>query len=200
LRIEYNNSPKFFADAKVDSEQAEILQLHALSCFLRSYTRYKTDEDEMKKKSVDDSEKFLSDAEKLGMDNEFVWIAGSYVYINKDDNDRAIAYLDKLEKSEILGNKEKEGISEIKNYMKNRENDKAINIFFDKIFIGNLVLGYFMDYLKEADWNSKMNKSEAGKTFNEVPNLIQNEYKKVEKTVGVDNLMKKGSDLWKKVF
>ncbi len=200
LKIEYKNSAKFFKEVKLDSEKAEILQLHALSCLLRAYARYKTGEEEMKQKLVEDSEKFLSDAEKLGIDNELTWIAGSYVYINKGENEKAIACLEKLEKSEMLGSKEKEGIADIKKYMNDRENDKALNIFFDKIFIGQLVLKYFFDYLSELDWYFAMNQSEAGKTLNGVPNLIDSEYKKAEKTVGVDNFKKKGSDLWKKVF
>jgi hypothetical protein len=42
LKIEYKNSAKFFKEVKLDSEKAEILELHALSCLLRAYARYKT--------------------------------------------------------------------------------------------------------------------------------------------------------------
>ena len=61
LRIESESFPQLFPDAKVETKEAQILQLHAITSLLRGFARIKTSEDEMKEKAVDDFETFVND-------------------------------------------------------------------------------------------------------------------------------------------
>ncbi len=200
LTIESASFPQLFAQAKVDTKEAQLLQLHAIISLLRGYTRIKTGEDEMQEKAVNDFEVFVNDAEKLGIDNELVWIAGAYVNITRENTEKAVAYLKKLEKSNLLGNKEKKAVGEIKEYVNSRESEKALNIFFDKLFIGKLVFNYFYEYMLEIDWYKLIRQSETGKKLLAIPKILNEEFKSIEENLDADKLMEKSEDLFNKVL
>jgi hypothetical protein len=200
LKFEFESFPSFFPEAKIDSREAEIAQLHGLSCLLRGFVRTKMDDKKKNKLAVEDFEVFLKDAQKIGADNELVWIAGAYVYIKKEDNDMAIQYLDKLEKSKNFSDNEISAIKETKEYLSNRKPDKALNTIYDKVFIGKLVAGYLYNYMKQVDWHKAVEKTNAGKKMLEIPEMINSEYQKVEKEMSVDGLKEKGKEMLKDVF
>jgi hypothetical protein len=200
LKFEYGTMPSFFAEAKIDGRDAEIAQLHGLSCLIRGFVRTKMDDKKKKKLAIEDFELFLADADKIGADNELVWLAGAYVSIKKEDNQRALTYLDKLEKSEQFTENEKDAIKEIKSYLSKRDNDKALNVIYDKVFIGKLVAGYLYNFVTKADYYKAIEKSESGKKLLEIPELINSEYKKMEKEMSGDGLKEKGEKLIKDIF
>jgi len=200
LKFEYGAMPPFFPESKINSRDAEIAQLHGLSCLIRGFVRTKMDDKKKKKLAVDDFELFLADAEKIGADNELVWLAGAYVSIKKEDNEKAITYLDKLEKSELFTDNEKDAIREIKDYLSKRDNDKALNVIYDKVFVGKLVAGYLYKFTSKTDYYKAIEKSESGKKLLEIPELIDAEYKKMEKEMGTDGLKEKGKELIKDIF
>jgi hypothetical protein len=200
LKFEFESFPSFFPEAKINNREAEIAQLHGLTCLLRGFVRTKMPDKKKKKLAVDDFELFIKDADKIGADNELVWLAGAYVNIKKEDNEKAITYLDKLQKSDQFSENEKQAIKNIKNYIAERESDKALNVIYDKIFIGKLVTAYLYNYSKNIEWNKAIENTESGKKLIEIPGLIDTQYKKMEKQMSTDGLKEKGKEILKDVF
>ena len=198
----YNNYPSFFgeAEAKVNSKEAQIVQLHAITCLLRGYVRTKIDDEEKNKLALEDFELFLKDAEELGLDNELVWFAGAYVNIKKENSDKAIVYLKKFQNSELITDEEKAAVNEIISYLEKRESDKALNTVYDKLFIGKLVTKYITNYVKGIDWYKEIEKSETGRKFLEIPKVLDEEYKKFDSDLDTDKLKEKGKELIKDIF
>jgi hypothetical protein len=199
LKFEYEGMPSFFPEAKIDSRESEIAQMHGLSCLIRGFVRTKMDDKKKKKLAIDDFELFISDANKIGADNELVWLAGAYVGIKKEDNAKAISYLEKLEKSEQFTDNEKDAIKEIKEYISQREEDKALNVIYDKVFIGKLVASYLYNFVTKANYYKALNQSESGKKLLEIPGLIDTEYQKMEKELNPGGLKEKGKELIKNI-
>lgn len=200
IQFEYSSFPVLFEGSKVETKEAQKTQLHALACSLRGFVRTKMDDDDKKELAVSDFEMFIADANKLGADNELVWFAGAYVAINKEDNKQAIAYLDKLQNSSYFTDNEKEAIKDVKAYLADRKEDKALNVIYDKLFIGKLVTGYLYNYFVEIDWYKAINQTEAGKQMFELPTLIDSEYKKIENEMDPSKLQEKGKEMIKDLF
>ncbi len=200
LNLVFDNYPALFKGAKVDSKEAQIIQLHAISCLLRGYVRTKMDDKDKNELGLDDFELFLKDAEKIGVDNELVWFAGAYVNIKKENTEKAIVYLEKFKQSELISEDEKEAIDEIIAYLNNREPDKALNTVYDKLFIGKLVMKHIAEYVKEVDWYKELEKSETGRQFLKISEVVDEEYKKLEKGFDTDELKEKGKELIKDIF
>lgn len=200
LQLEYPTAPKFFEGSKIQGPEAELVQLHALSCLLRGYVRTRMDDEDRNDLGVEDFELFLKDAEKIGADNELVWFAGTYVAIKKEDNERAIAYLDKLHGSDQFTENEKNVIAETKIYLNDREKGKALNTIYDKIFIGKLLVSYIYRYSTQIGWYKSVSNSESGKMLLSLPEKIDAEYQKIEKEMSTDGLKEKGKELLKDVF
>ncbi len=100
---------------------------------------------------------------QLGIDNELVWLAESYLYIKKEDIERANVSLDKLLSSELISDKEKELIAETKEHLKNRESGKALNFLTDKVFMSRLGASYAYSYADEVEWVVFLKKSKEGR-------------------------------------
>jgi hypothetical protein len=200
LKFEFDSFPSLFPEAKIDSREAEIAQLHGLSCLLRGFARTKMDDKKKKKLAVDDFELFVNDANKIGADNELVWLAGTYVSIKKEENEKAIVYLDKLQTSENFSDSEKEALKETKEYLSKRDPDKALNVIYDKVFIGKLVVKYLSNYISQVEWHKAISKTDTGKKLLGIPEFIDTEYKKLEKEMGGKSLEEKGKNLVKDIF
>jgi len=200
IQFEYSSFPVLFEGTKVETKEAQKTQLHALAFVLRGFVRSKMDDDDKKELAIEDFEMFISDADKLGADNELVWFAGAYVAINKEDNKKAIVYLDKLQNSKYFTDNEKEAIKDVKAYLADREEDKALNVIYDKLFIGKLVTGYLYNYFVAIDWYKAINQSAAGKQMFELPTLIDSEYKKIENEMDPSKLQEKGKEMINDIF
>jgi len=142
----------------------------------------------------------MADSKTLGVDNELVWFAGAYVAIKKEDNKLAIQYLDKLQNSKYFTDNEKDAINDVKDYLSDRKSDKALNVIYDKLFIGKLVTGYMINYFTEIDWNKAIKQTKAGQQLLELPNIIDKEYKKVESVIDPSKLQEKGKEMLKDIL
>ena len=200
IQFEYGSFPVLFEGSKVETKEAQKIQLHSLACVLRGFARTKMNDDDKKELAIKDFELFIADANKLGIDNELVWIAGTYVAINKEDNKQAIAYLDKLQNSKYFTDNEKDAIKDVKNYISDRKPNKALNVIYDKIFIGKLVTGYLFNYFTKIDWYNAINHTKAGHQMLELPNLIDTETKKIESMTDPSKLKEKGKEMLKDIF
>lgn len=198
--FEYQNYPALFENTKVDSYDAQIAQMHGVSCLFRGFVRTKMDDEDKHNLALEDFEMFLKDAKTIGLDNELVWFAGAYLYISKEEKEKAIPYLEKLAKSQFMTDNERTAIKQIIVYVEDRETDKALNTIYDKLFIGKLVSKYLYNYFIQIDWYKVINQSETGRQFLALPEVIGNEYKSIEKEMDSDNLKEKGKELIDDIF
>lgn len=144
-------------------EQQVKLLLRATSYLMRGWSRQQSESDDLMVKAPEDVELALKDFNQLGIDNELVWLAESYLYIKKEDIERANVSLDKLLSSELISDKEKELIAETKEHLKNRESGKALNFLTDKVFMSRLGASYAYSYADEVEWVVFLKKSEEGR-------------------------------------
>ena len=144
-----------------------MYQLHAIGEVLKGLSEREIEKEE---ESINDLELALSDAEKGGMDNELSWMVGSYVYIKKEEKEKALVSLNKLEKSQLLDKPEIEAVAEIKKYMEGRENDKALNKLSDKIAFGKILYNLIKNQAEQSKQMQQIKAGEEGKRFFELHN------------------------------
>jgi len=193
-------SPPFMVVEGEKNGEKTYYQLHVLGQVLKGLSESELEKED---ESVRDYEIALDDAEKGGMDNELTWLVGSYVDIKKEDKDKALANLAKLEKSSLMSKPEKEAITEIKSYLESRENGKALNKLNDKIAMGTIVFNLLKKEAEEAKQLEKLKQSKEGKHFFELHSqLEQNSHylDKVSSGLNTDSLGSKAKDLIKGLF
>ena len=140
---------------KLSAEQTQ-LGFHSLNHLFRGLDRVMMDTKADKQLGLQDFEVFLADAQKLGLNNELTWAVESYVYINQEEPEKAIASLTKLKTSNYLSSKEKRTIDEAIEYLGKRESGKMLNTVYDKVFLGKIVSTYIFNRLAEVNWKQVM--------------------------------------------
>lgn len=153
-----------FTDKQAGGEQT-YYQYHAMGSVLKGINQKKIGREE---EALKDFEVFLSDAEKGGLDNELTWMIGSYVSIKKEDKEKSIAYLTKLEKSELIDEPERKAISEIRTYIEGRENGKALNVLSDKFAYGKIAFKLTKRRIESAKAIEALDKTPEGQKFREL--------------------------------
>ncbi len=199
IQFEYSSFPVLFEGTKVETKEAQKIQLHALANLLRGFVRSKMKDNDKNELAISDFEIFIADAKILGADNELVWFAGAYVAINKEDNKQAITYLDKLQNSKYFNDNEKDAINEVKAYLADRKKDKALKSIYDNLFIGKLVSIFLYNYFGEIDWYKAFKQTKAGKQLLELPTIVNSEYKKMD-NIDPSKLQEKGKEMIKDIF
>jgi hypothetical protein len=137
-------------------------QWHAPGVLVRGLARHQKEQEDL---ALDDFDAFMDDAETMGLDNEGVWLIGAYVGIKREDRERALTNLRKLEHSELLGGKEKALVAQAIEAVENRDPASAFNAITDKVLIGKIVGTYVLRVLSEVDWRAELEKSESGRAL-----------------------------------
>ncbi|NRA59924.1 MAG: hypothetical protein HRU25_03235, partial [Psychrobium sp.] len=94
----------------------------ASAYLLRGFSRHQADRDELNQQALGDIEAALADFQQLAIENEFLWLAQSYGYINNDEKEHSIEALNKLQASQYLGAKQRDLLKQatikiaVKNY------------------------------------------------------------------------------------
>lgn len=160
-------------------------------------------------RALEDFQAFLNDAQEIGLDNEIVWSIEAYLYLKNEDRDKAIAAFKKLKTSKLLSQKEKKGIDESIEYIKNRKSGKVLNGFYDKYFLSKIATKYMLSVLAQVDWKKIMKENDVPHTDEMFETVDQfqdflvklQQYQNTEKLkeVGTEvgqDLKKKGKGLW----
>jgi hypothetical protein len=82
------HSKDLLVEAKISDLEPEAqfrLVTRASSYLLRGFSRHQADSEELNEKALGDIEAAIADFHSLGIENELVWIAESYLYIKKED-------------------------------------------------------------------------------------------------------------------
>ncbi len=104
------------------------------------------------KRALEDFQFFIDNAKKVGMDNELLWSIEAFVYINKEENEKAVDSLSKLKNSVLLSKDEKKVIDETITYLQEREKGKWSNSLFDKMFMAKISSKYMFNTLEKVNW------------------------------------------------
>lgn len=181
------------------------IAFHGMNHIIRGVVRLKMEREIDHERALGDFEAFVDDAEKIGLENELVWVSQAYVYLHNGENEKAITALRKLQKSNILTRNEKDAIGESIKYLENREPDKALNGVYDQAFLAKITAKYLLAQLAEIDWEQELKKQnvpytdELFRTINRLNNFIE----KMENYTSTDRLREaseeakeKGKDLW----
>jgi len=135
----------------LSNEQAHNAYL-GLNYLIRGVVRMQMEREIDEQRSVEDFGRFLTQAEKAGLDNELVWAVGAFYNVKVENKQQAISYLKKLKRSELLTDKELETIDESIAYLKERDGESLFTGVKDKFFIGKIVSRYVYKQLKEVPW------------------------------------------------
>lgn len=153
----------FFQWGKLSNEQTHIA-FHSLNHLFRGIDRLRMERKIDEERALEDFEVFVKDANEIGLNNEIVWSVETYLYLKKEDNEKAIAALNKLKNSELLSADEKTGIEESIEYIKNRKSEKILNGFYDKFFISKIATKYMFNVLSKIDWKKTLKDNNVPKT------------------------------------
>lgn len=143
----------FFKWGRFNNEQTHVA-FHGLNHVFRGLDRLMMKRDIDETRALDDFEVFLADAHQLGIQNETVWSIESFVYIKRGKNEQAIASLNKLKKSPLLSDSERESIQQSIEYLNEREPDAKLNGVYDKFFIGKIATRQMLVVLAKIDWRT----------------------------------------------
>lgn len=177
------------------AQQQTKLVLRATSYLMRGWAREQSEDEVLSKQASDDVELALKDFNQLGIDNELVWSAESYLYIKKEDTERALISLNKLSNSEMLSAHEKELIEDTKTHLKNREPDKAMNFLTDKIFMYRLGFSYAYAYAEQVEWVAILSKTEEGRDILNKFNRLESAIKTAKEYLSLEEVKNKSKAL-----
>jgi len=195
--ISLNETTKFFAethliDGFTVEEQLQLL-LRGASYLMRGWARHQSEDEDLMKQASADIEAALADFNRLGIENELVWLAESYVHIKNEEVDKAIVSLDKISNSSLMSNNEIALIEETKNHLKDRDPDKALNFLTDKVFMYKLGSSYAYSYAQEIRWANILKKSELGRKILQRFNDLEEAIDKAKEFMSLEEIKKKVS-------
>lgn len=145
----------FFGWSRLNDEQTH-LAFHSMNYLFRGFDRMRMERKIDEERSLEDFEAFLNDMNKLGIQNELVWGITAYLNLKKERPEKSLPALEKLSKSPLFSNSEREALQQTMVYVKDRESDKALTNVYDKAFIGKITTKYMVAVLSKIDWEKLM--------------------------------------------
>ncbi|MCX4246063.1 hypothetical protein [Paraliomyxa miuraensis] len=161
-------------------------QWHAPGVLLRGVARMEIeDQDEA---SLDDLDAFLTDAQTLGLDDEGVWLIGAYVGIRREDGERALTNLRKLEGSPLLDDDARTLVRDTIAALEDRDPDSALNRVTDKILMAKIVGSYLLRVLAKVRWREELQATESGRALLKLDAEVRAEVDRLEGALSTEQL------------
>ena len=197
-----------FPEATINTPEAKYHQLHAAGLLMRGLCRHQSDREE---EALEDYEDFIEDMGQGGVSNESVWLIGTYVSLKQEKPEEALKYLAQLEQSDMMGEREKKVLAEVKKYVSNRDSDKALNAIADKMFMAKITYHYTSSLLERTEGYKQLQENETGKIFLNLPEHIHYGYESMTAPAkslidldsigaGIDSVGNKAKNLVKDLF
>jgi hypothetical protein len=186
-----------FPEAKYNTTASRYHQLHACGLLLRGLDKKQSERED---EALEDFEGFLSDMDKAGVANESVWLIGTYVSLKKEEHDKAIEYLTKLEQSPLYGEDEKKTIAEIKGYVAKRDKESAMNMISDKVFMVKVAYHYGKKAVEKTKGFQQLQSDAAGQKFLQLPAGMNSAHSEMSGFSGTDSLGSKAKRVVKGLF
>jgi hypothetical protein len=138
-------------------------QWHAPGVLLRGLARFGKDDGDAA--ALDDLDAFLADAQTLGIEDEGVWLVGAYVGIRREDPERALTNLRKLQGSPLLDDDARTAVTEAIEALEKRDPDGAFGRVSDKLLVARIAGGYLLRVLAKVNWREQLASTESGRAL-----------------------------------
>lgn len=145
----------FFGWGNLNDAQTHTA-FHSMNYLFRGFDRMRMERKIDEERSLEDFEAFLTDMNKLGIQNELVWGITAYLNLKKEKPEKSLPALEKLSQSPLFSNSEREAVQQSIAYVKDRKSDKALNGVYDKAFIGKIATKYMIAVLAKVNWEKLM--------------------------------------------
>lgn len=145
----------FFGWRNLSDEQTHLAFL-GMNYLFRGFDRMRMNRKIDEERSLEDFDLFLKDMNTLGLQNEIIWMVDSYLNLKRENPEKAIQSLEKLNKSTLLSDDEREAIQKTIDYQKNRDADAALKTVYDKAFLAKIGTKYMFAILAKIDWERLM--------------------------------------------
>lgn len=196
----------FFGWRNLSDEQTHTA-FHGMNHLFRGLDRLRMERKIDEERSLEDFEDFLKDMDKLGLQNELVWAVESYLYLKKENSEKAIPALSKLKSSPLFSESEREILEQTIEYVQDRKSDQALKGIYDKAFMGKIASKYMFSILSKVDWEKVMQDQGVPHTkeifgginkFKELSNSVSSYTQTSTIDKGKTEITKKGSELLEK--
>ncbi len=160
-------------------------QWHLPGVLLRGLVRLELERED---EALVDLEAGLADAQTLGLEDEGVWLIGAYVGIRREDPERALANLRKLEASPLLGDDERQLVRDTIAALEDRDPDAALRKITDKLLVARIVGGYLLRTMAKIDWRGELARSSSGRAVLGFTEVMDDEVAAVKGAASVEQL------------
>jgi len=182
----------------ISKDERVRLELMNINLLGRALARVSMDKEIKKDLALKDCELFLENGEKLGWDNELIWVCGAYISLVKEDKDQALIYLKKLQSSSLSNDQEVQLIfTEAVKYLEERKAGDAYNVIHDKAFMAKLSFKLIVHGVERTGVFNKVYNAAGGKEFKEFKGRLEVESNSMMHLFTKDELMKKGNNVIK---
>lgn len=171
----------FFGWRNLDNDQTHSAFL-GINHLFRGFDRLMMKREIDEERAMIDFELFLEESKKLGIQNEPVWAIESFLYLKKDDPQKAIPSLVKLKNSRLCSNSDKKAIQETIDYLEDEQPATALKGVYDKIFIAKIITKYTFSILTQLNWKKVLTENKVPYTESLFATL--NHYEKISHAVG----------------
>lgn len=185
------HSERFFAllsDNTLSTQERFRSQFSGITHLLRGLALQQMETAEADEQAQEDIAQTVVHFTKADIDNEFTWLAQSYLHIQRQETPKALEALTKLENSDLLAIEEKAAIVEIKQQLTTKsveqteQTNKALKTLANSQIMYKLGLNYAKSYLTDVKWTKLLETTEEGKGL--LNHFIQLQ-ESFEKTKGV---------------
>lgn len=152
----------------------------SMNHLFRGFDRLMMDRAIDEERALEDFEIFLKGANEIGVSNEPTWGIETYLYLKKEEPEKAIASLNKLKTSDLLSSREKKSIDQAIEYLQDRKSGKVLNSVYDKYFLSKLITKYMFAVLNDVAWKKILKEQnvpyteEAFKTIDAFKSFVKN--------------------------
>lgn len=205
VKIENKYYQSLFPGTELASGEGQLTQMQAMGYLLRAYARYGMKAEHKQEQAGEDVEMFLKISDRLAIDNELSWSIAAMHHIYQEDKVNALVYINKMKAAGNMGPEELQALAQVESYLEKRDHKAALNVFYDKLIVGDVALGYMHSYLRNIEWYNKMLETEGGKDLLGFPDQMDGLYSKIKTMMElkdkanatIDDLKGKGEELLK---
>ena len=145
----------FFGWSNLNDEQTH-LAFHGMNYLFRGFDRMHMTRKIDEERSLEDFDFFLKDMNTLGLQNELTLAIDIYLNLKRDHPEKAIVALEKLKKSKLLSEDEREAIQKTIDYQKKQDAEGALKDVYNKAFLAKIGTNYIVAILAKIDWEKVM--------------------------------------------
>lgn len=190
------NATNYLDSVPSASPEKRFYELRSLGYALRAYAKEKSDREEDANKDYD---LFVDDFDKAGIDNKELCFLSCYICIKNNKNDRAEAFLKKMEHSKDYNAKDKETVEELRAFIKSKD-DQKFNKYFDNFSLSKIAFDYIYNLSANSDMAKALKKNEVTQKLVTMPEKVNSVINYSETLLNTDSLMNNASNLVKGLF